>query len=112
MNPVPSTDIAVLVDPTEYNEKLKEVEMLPSRKQKQWKSYMMDKYGTKSRLIYRDGKLWNYSLFSNKFVEVRPFKPTDNFMPASRLEHAITAGGDISAEIHAEADENHTGKHY
>ena len=41
---------------------LAEVEALPERKRKQWKSSLLDEQGARSRLIYRDGKLLNYSL--------------------------------------------------
>lgn len=103
----------VMIEPTEYKEKMKEIESLPERKQKQWKSHLLDKRGTKSRLIYRNGKLWNYSLIASQYVEVRPFDPTSyDMVPASRLGQAIVAGGDMASEIHAEVDEHHTGNHY
>ena len=109
-----SSPRSVTIDPVEYEDKMKEVQTLPQRKQKQWKSHLLDKYGTKSRLIYRDGKLWNYSLFESQYVEVLPFDRTAKHMvPTSHLGHAtIAGGGDMAAEIHAEVTANHTGKHY
>lgn len=107
--------LQVFIDPIEYKEKMEEVQALPRRKQRQWKSHLRDKYGTLSRLIYRDGKLWNYSLLASQYVEVLPFDPTGkhaSWVPTSHLGREIAAGGDMAAKIYAEVDANYTGNHY
>ena len=56
-----------------YDQLIAEVEALPKRRQQLWKSVLLDKWGTKSRLAYREGKLLNYSLLKHEFVEAVPW---------------------------------------
>jgi hypothetical protein len=46
---------------------LRRVRALSPKRQRQWRSSLTDKWGTKTRLIYRDGQLLNYSLTTRSY---------------------------------------------
>ena len=45
-----------------YEQYMSEVMSLQPKKRKAWKQTLVDKNGTKTRCMYRDGKIYNYSL--------------------------------------------------
>ena len=65
-------ETCIVIEDSAYDQFKAEVEALPKRRQKLWKFILLDKWGTKSRLAYKDGKLLNYSLLKHDFVEVIP----------------------------------------
>ena len=54
----------------QYDGLMKEIDAMKPSKRKNWKSYLTDKWGTKSKCLYRDGKIYNWSLITKKWQEV------------------------------------------
>ena len=90
-----------------------EAEALPKRRQKLWKSILLDKWGTKSRLAYKDGKLLNYSLLKHDFAEVIPRRSLPSRgVPYSRADQEALDGANITTSVEDEMMNNYTGNHY
>ena len=129
----------IYIPDEQYNSLIDKVLKVPVKKRKNWKYLLCDKWGTKTKLIYKEGKLMNYSLFSQKFEEVVPqskieemkkdpeihFTPSSDF--AKRCEFAFTLIDNsgcsdedkaiLKNDIHKflvdkEIEDNHTGNHY
>ena len=107
----------VAIDDNVYDQMLAEVEALPERKRKQWKSSLLDEQGARSRLIYRDGKLLNYSLIRHAFVEAVPQRswppPRMAFFVCSRVSQEVFAHREnITTAVEQEILTNCTGEHH
>ena len=115
-----------------YDNLLQEVMKLPEKKRKNFKSFLHDKLGQRSKVIYDKEKLWNYSLTFKKYVELKPSRfydglESENLRPLSVLGAIQKACMKVKEENqsssidtdkvteHALAllvDMNHTGNHY
>eukprot|EP00961_Rhodomonas_salina_P190180 2565970-Rhodomonas_salina.1 len=62
----------IYIPDEQYNSFMDEVLKVPVKKRKNWKDCLEDKLGTKTKLIYKEGKLMNYSIPTKKFEEVIP----------------------------------------
>ena len=72
------TDYAINIEDEEYEELMGQVMKMKPRKRKNFKGFLTDKWGVKTRLIYRKNALWNYCLFTKKFCIVEPFSKFKN----------------------------------
>ena len=54
------TDIGI--SESQYKEFMREIKAMKPNKRKNWKNYLTDKYGTRTRCKYRNGKIYNWSL--------------------------------------------------
>ena len=67
--------------------------------------------------MYRDGKVYNHSLKTHKWAEVRPMSDSraekDGVVPISSVGSAMLASDEAALEamLH-ETDESHTGNHH
>ena len=104
----------IVIEDDAYDQLKAEVESLPKRRQKLWKSVLLDKWGTKTRLAYRDGKLLNYSLLKHDFVEAIPRRsvPDHGFTPCNRVDQEALDGANITTSVEDEMMNNYTGNHY
>jgi len=64
------TCVSIAIDDEQYKEIMTKVMKMKPRKRKNFKGFLTDKWGVKSRLIYRKNALWNYCLISQKFCIV------------------------------------------
>jgi len=71
-------EYGISIDDEEYEDLMAQVMKLKPRKRKNFKGFLTDKWGVKTRLIYRKNALWNYCLFTKKFCIVEPFSTTRN----------------------------------
>ena len=113
---VMAATMQVAIDDNVYDQMLAEVEALPERKRKQWKSSLLDEQGARSRLICPDGKLLNYSLIRRAFVEAVPQRswllPRKVFV-CSRVGQEVPAHGEnITTAVEQEILTNCTGEHH
>ena len=76
---------------SQYDGWMREIKAIKPNKQKKWKKYLTDKYGTRTRCKYRNGKIYNWSLIAEEWQEVIE---TDwsQFIPTSRLGRMLKAG--------------------
>ena len=106
-------ETCIVIEDSVYDQFKAEVEALPKRRQKLWKFILLDKWGTKSRLAYRDGKLLNYSLLKHDFVEVIPRRSLPSRgVPYSRVGQEALDGANIATSVEDEMMNNYTGNHY
>ena len=110
-------DIIMISDIT-YDNMLQDIMARPEKKRKQWKSYLTDKYGQNTRLIWKDNKLMNYCVDTKLFGEVIPHRKYLIAVKLSkdaklRSKEAILCmkGFDVGEIIRKSAEENHTGNH-
>jgi len=59
-----------IVPQKQYDEKMKDVMSLKPNKRKNFKAYMTDKHGIRTKVRFIDGKLMCYSTIVNKMTEV------------------------------------------
>ena len=113
MQNVHDLETSIVIEDSAYDQLKAEVEALPKRRQKLWKFILLDKWGTKSRLAYKDGKLLNYSLLKHDFVEVIPRRSLPSRgVPYSRVDQEALDGANITTFVEDEMMNNYTGKHY
>jgi len=62
--------MCVGIDKETYEEFMAQINTLKPRKRRQWKEYLTDKWGGRTRCKYENGKIMNWSLLENKWVEV------------------------------------------
>ena len=106
-------ETCIVIEDSAYDQLKAEVESLPKRRQKLWKFILLDKWGTKSRLAYKDGKLLNYSLLKHDFVEVIPRRSLPSRgVPYSRVGQEALDGANITTSVEDEMMNNYTGNHY
>ena len=106
-------ETCIVIEDSVYDQFKAEVEALPKRRQKLWKFILLDKWGTKSRLAYKDGKLLNYSLLKHDFVEVIPRRSLPSRgVPYSRVGQEALDGANIATSVEDEMMNNYTGNHY
>ena len=101
-----------------YDTFLQQVMKLPEKKRKQFKSSLTDKYGQKTKLIWKDGKLLNYSLIAKEYVEVIPQRDILKVIKESNdvkwnTKEGILCGMGFACDqvISKSVEENHTGNH-
>jgi len=87
-------NVAVHVEKTSYDMYMAEINRLKPRKRKQWKTYLYDKWGVRTRCKYEGGKIMNWSLLENAWVQVEPEGDwtSDNIIPTSRLGQMLKDG--------------------
>ena len=104
----------IIIDAVSHAMVLAELEALSARKRKQWKSRLTDASGTHTRLIYRDGRLLNYSVIENEFVPVVSSDCCDvsRMIPLTQLGAQLQAGRNIDEATAEQIAANHTGNHY
>lgn len=108
----------IIISDNIYDIFLQEVMKLPEKKRKQYKSTLTDKYGQKTKLIWKDGKLLNYSLIAKEYVEVKPqnvvlqeMKDADDVKWNTKEGILCGMGFDCDQIISKSEKENHTGNH-
>ena len=67
-------DFGVMISDEDYDHHMNLVKKMPPKKRNQYKGSLTDKWGQRSKLIFRDGDLWNYCLFYKKIVRVEPMR--------------------------------------
>ena len=83
------TDIGI--SESQYKEFMREIKAMKPNKRKNWKNYLTDKWGTRTRCKYRNGKIYNWSLIAKEWQEVRATDWSQT-MPTSRLGRMLKAG--------------------
>ena len=108
----------VIISNNEYDTFLQEVMKLPEKKRKQFKSTLTDKYGQKTKLIWKDGKLLNYSLIAKGYAEVIPQRVILQVIKESNdvkwnTKEGLLCGMGFACDqvITKSIEENHTGNH-
>ena len=99
-----------------YDTFMAEIMALPPKKRMKWKAHLQDKFGVNTRCIYKDGKIWNWSLIIHRWALVSPIPLLlkDPIMPLSVVGDVMCSGaGDetVNAAIQQEVANNHTGNH-
>lgn len=104
---------AVVVSDKVYDELVADWRKLEPRKQKNFKSYLCDKRGQRTRVVAKDGRLWNYSLVSKELVPIVRESDANlaSFNPTSSLGQAVAAGMPLDAAVSSLAAHNATGNH-
>ena len=112
---VPSNALVVLDDDA-YDQIIAEVEALPKRTRQLWKSVLLDKWGAKSRLAYREGKLWNYSSIRHEFVEAVPRRSalgnTTACTACSKVGQEVLEGANMTETVEQTVLNNYSGDHH
>ena len=108
----------IVISNNEYDTFLQEVMKLPEKKRKHFKSTLTDKYGQKTKVIWKDGKLLNYSLIAKACVEVIPQRDILKVIKESNdvkwnTKEGILCGMGFACDqvISKSVEENHTGNH-
>jgi hypothetical protein len=106
-----ATKSEVMIPDAIYDKLMSEVMALPPRKRKNYKSTLMDKSGTNSRVIY-DGELKNYSMICGRFVPiVKSSTRLKECKSISKVGYEITKGMDPDEVVKKAIEENSTGNH-
>jgi hypothetical protein len=82
-----------------YERCMQEINSLSAKKQKLWKSWLTDQQGQRTKLIYRDGKLLNYCIPRNDYVEVYPITPETKLNASSPLGALVASGIGIDQSV-------------
>ena len=113
-----SSENQIIVSDNEYDTFLQHVMKLPEKKRKQFKSSLTDKYGQKTKVIWKDGKLLNYSLLAKAYAEVIPQRVILQVIKESNdvkwnTKEGILCGMGFACDqvISKSVEENHTGNH-
>ena len=86
---------------SQYDGWMREIKAIKPNKQKKWKNYLTDKYGTRTRCKYRNGKIYNWSLITNTWQKVVPLESLNKRLKedgwckpvwCSRLSQMLRAG--------------------
>lgn len=67
-----SEGCVVMIPDGEYDFHMTKVMAMKPSKRKKYKAQIGDKWGVKSRVVYRDGELWNYCLFERAYCVLKP----------------------------------------
>ena len=81
----------ICIPESHYKGIMQEIQAMKPKKQKKRKSYLTDKWGTRTRCKYRDGKIYNWSLLAKEWQEVEVFDCSKG-IPTSRLGRMLKAG--------------------
>ena len=102
-----------------YEEFMTEILSLSAKKRKAWKRTLTDTKGTKTRCMFSDGKIYNHSLKTHKWAEVRPMSDSREEkdgvvrVPTSSVGSAVLASDEAALEaMRHEIDGSHTGNHH
>ena len=120
----------VMISDTEYKKMEEALMKLPVKKRKNFKYTLTDKWGVKSKVMYKDEKFYNWSLIAHKWVsivsETEMYKNIpDNYKPQTvigvvhvalhkfKQEYPdIDTDGIWDKLFQTHIDINHTGNHY
>ena len=58
------------ISESQYKEFMREIKAMKPNKRKNWKNYLTDKWGTRTRCKYRNGKIYNWSLIASELMFV------------------------------------------
>jgi len=111
-----SANSQIMIPDNLYDKLMSEVMALPPRKRKNYKSTLMDKCGTNTKVIY-DGELKNYSTICNKFIPI--IKNSTVFDKygvglrevTTKVGYEIAKGMDPEKVMDKAIEENSTGNH-
>ena len=117
----------VAISQSDIDKWQKQIDLLKPRKRKNWKSYLVDKWGVKSRVKYEDGNFYNWDIISSCWAKVisnrklifmgtacgtSPFMQTVNKLIK---KHNITDPEDIDQMmdlcVQEHKNKSHTGNH-
>ena len=100
-----------------YDAMMQEVMRLPARKRKNYRTFVLSKRGCRTKVVYRDGRLWNRdddpaSPWHGKYVRMaRAPDSLAGLTEVSPFMRAMLAAEDPDAAFRSELEKNHTGKH-
>ena len=79
----------------QYNEFIASVHQF--RKKHNWSSYLVDRNGTKTKVIFKDGKLLNYSLLTYSYLPIVTVSwvKEQEMIPVSSVGKAMASGEDV-----------------
>ena len=100
----------IMIPDEDYDKFMMQVMAMPPKKRKNFKSFLTDKCGSKSKVIY-DGELKNYCSSTRTFVRVIRASEMEGFKPVSKLGYDIAQGRDMNEAMAEVVAENHTGNH-
>ena len=81
-----STHSFIVIPDEQYDSIMAEVMAMKPNKRKNYKGICMNKWGVKSKVIYKNNKLWNYSLLKHKHNELLPQSVEQkNFWETSKI---------------------------
>ena len=104
-----------------YDAFMEEIMALPDKKRAAWKRTLIDNTGTKTRCVYRDGKIYNYSVKAHMWAEVRSMSDAREEVQSGAVEWTpLSPAGVAMMEsdeaalraLNQETDANQTGNHY
>ena len=85
-------DHSVGVSQELYDEFMSEIQALKPKKRKQWTRYLEESNGQKTRCKFTNGKIMNWSLIHNRYVQVIALKPNMQKVGKTPLGRLIEAG--------------------
>ena len=109
----------VMISDDDYDHHMNLIKKMSPKKRNQYKSFLADKWGQRSKLIFKDGDLLNYSILEKKFVRVAPMRVIFQMVGSedatitdvSNVGLRMLLGEDGSTVIEESIQENHTGNH-
>jgi len=112
-------NFGVTISDDDYDYHMNLIKKMSPKKRNQYKSHLSDKWGQRSKLIFKDGDLLNYSILEKKFVRVNPmrviFQMTRpegaQITGVSNIGLRVLLGEDANNVIKESIQENHTGNH-
>ena len=108
----------ITVTDQEYDRMMASVMALSEKKRAKWHDTLTDTCGTRTKCIYRDGEILNWSILGHTWAIVKPLRELQNantvFIPLTSVGDAASQGNDEAVEdamLNA-MEANHTGNHY
>jgi hypothetical protein len=100
-----------------YDKMMAKIMALPVKKRHKWHDTLTDKWGTKTKCIYKEGQIYNWCILKGAYcwVKVVPFRGLHN---EGGIDVPCSSVGDAMGEDNFEAmfwstvEENQTGNHY
>jgi hypothetical protein len=110
-----ATEGIIIIDEEAYTKILSKIQKLHPRKRKNWKSFLTDKFGVRSKLIYQDFQLMNYSLPAGKFLPVMTIQTLAqidlNLKPLSECGVRVLMGMSCADATAIDIAKNRSGNH-
>ena len=98
-----------------YDDLINQVMALPEKKRTKWHATLTDKRGTRTKCIYKEGQLFNWSTLRrvHTWVLVMPRRAASSHIPLTFVGEAMLAGDDaLDRALNTAREVTHTGKHH
>ena len=108
--------VDITITDQQYHVMITEIMMLPEKKRSKWHGTLTDKFGTRTKCIYKGGEIYNWCILkrTHRWARVVPMSHClSNTIPMSPVGAAMRMGDDAFVKAFDAAKKEYaTGNHY